>query len=68
MRVFVCLDETPPVDSVSCSVGQWVEYPSGIFSGWSSDDLAQISGAVLVLWAIVLVFRVLHRWAQSDIN
>lgn len=68
MRVFVCLDEVAPSDVASCSVGQWTEYPAGFFSGWTQTDLAQVVGAGLALWAVLVLFRVIHRWAQSDIN
>lgn len=68
MRVFVCLDESVPADAVSCSVGQWVDFAPSLLAGWTVTDLAPVVGALLGLWAIGVLFRVLHRWAQSDIN
>jgi hypothetical protein len=67
MKFLACLDDPMP-SSGECVATAWVEYPAGFFTGWTTNDLAICAGAILGLWAVLLIFRVLIQWGQSDIN
>lgn len=67
MKALVCLDDPMPTDG-SCVSQAWVDFAPSFFTGWTLADVAPVVGALLTAWAVALLFRVLHRWAQSDIN
>lgn len=67
MKVLACLDDPTPT-SGECVTTAWVEMPTGFFYGWTTTDLAALAQASLGLWAVLLIFRVVHRWASSDLN
>lgn len=67
MKILACLDDPMP-SSGECVVSAWVEAPAGFFHGWMIDDLALFAAAGLGLWAVLVIFRVLHQWAISDLN
>lgn len=67
MKTLVCLDDPMPVDG-ECVNTAWVELAPSLFAGISWEHVEQISGALLTLAAIIVVFSILKSWAQSDLN
>lgn len=68
MFVRICRDDPLPGAGVDCVDSAWVELPTGFFYGWTVDDLAALAVALGGLWAVLLILRVVHRWALSDLN
>ena len=48
-----------------CSAPYWAEV-GGLFSGWSADQLRQVTFAVLGLLVVLYVIRLLHKWAETS--
>lgn len=65
MLVQGCLEQDFDALTGECAAPFWTA-PPGFFSGMTPDDLAAIVAAVLGAIAVVVVIRVLHRFAESQ--
>lgn len=54
--IMVCNVETPPVPPATCAVENITYVPNFWDSGLTMDQLSELIGAVVLLWAIAYVF------------
>lgn len=67
MKILACLDDPVPAGG-ECLHEAWVDYSPTFFAGWTVDQISALVASLLGLWAVMMIFRVLHRWAQTDLN
>jgi hypothetical protein len=67
MKIATCSDGNYDLVSGTCSLVVWSDPPPpSVFSGWTTDAVGQVVGAILVTLAIAYIIRIIHRWVETQ--